>query len=635
MLDALRQKTSGLTARVVLIALAVLIGMWGVITAGGSFFAGNQNSVVTIGSQVVTTQEFTTAYNQQLQFVNQIYGYTTPQQAEERFALTNVVVSQLALQAMVQDRAERMGLGVSNEALAAQIRLDPIFADNTGAFNLTGYRSFISQQYGTEAAYLDVRRPAELQGQIEAAVAPAQLALPDTYRRIMWEYDNEQRDVLLALITPASLGVLAEPTEEQIAAQYNDTAATTYQAPEQRAVVVLQVNPETQAQPDAITDEELRAAYAERQATLGTEETRHVYIQVLAPADRAAAVQALLDAGQTYDQLVAANEIAPADQGTVAANYFASTNPAVGAAAFALEPGGTTIVDGRFGRTLVHVAEVNAATIPALEEVAADLRVTLAQERAAATIRDLRDAVEDARAGGATLLETATRFNLTPRDFTIDAEGNDALGDAIAGLPGGTTLVNAVFQSDIGYADPPLAGGGGFIWYEVTAIVPPHQRPIEEVRDEVIAAWKAADADQRMQDLASTVINRVNAGEALTAVAASLGLTLEPVNDVMRSTTPTDTLSSNAILAAFNGPSGYIAPAQTGDGEGVVVVQVVDVTTPMFDPAGAAGTGEAEILAAFQSDLMEGFYRDLMAEYGDVNYNQALVRQLVGLAATP
>jgi hypothetical protein len=55
----------------------------------------------------------------------------------------------------------------------------------------------------------------------------------------------------------------------------------------------------------------------------------------------------------------------------------------------------------------------------------------------------------------------------------------------------------------------------------------------------------------------------------------------------------------------------------------------------MFDPAGAAGTGEAEILAAFQSDLMEGFYRDLMAEYGDVNYNQALVRQLVGLAATP
>lgn len=635
MLDALRQKTSGLTARIVLIALAVLIGMWGVITAGGSFFSGNQNAVLTVGSQVVTAQQFTTAYNQQLQFVNQIYGYTTPQQAEERFGLTGVVVSQLALEAMVQDQAVRMGLGVSNEALAAQIRLDPAFADNTGAFNLTGYRSLISQQFGTEAAYLEVRRPSELQGQIEVAITPAQLALPNTYRQIVWEYDNEQRDLLLALITPASLGLLAEPTEEQIAAQYNDTAATAYQAPEQRSVVVLQVNPETQAEPDAITDDELRAAYAERQATFGTVETRHVFIQVLSPADRAAAVQALLDAGQTYEQLVAANEIAPADQGTVPATYFAATNPAVGEAAFTLEPGGTTIVDGRFGRTLVHVAEVNAATIPAFEEVAADLRVTLAEERAATTMRDLRDAVEDARAGGATLLEAAARFSLTPLTLTIDAQGNDALGDPIADLPGGTTLVNAVFQSDIGYADPPLSGGGGFIWYEVTAILPPHQRPIEEVREEVIAAWKAADADQRMQDLASTVINRVNAGEALTAVAAGLGLTLEPVNDVLRSTTPTNTLSSNAILAAFNGPTGYIAPAQTTDGEGVVVVQVVDVTTPMFDPTAAPMAGEADILAAFQNDLREGYYRDLMVEYGDVNYNQALVRQLAGLAATP
>ncbi|MCC6735125.1 MAG: peptidylprolyl isomerase [Bauldia sp.] len=634
MLDALRQKTSGLTARIVLIALAILIGMWGVITAGGSFFAGNQNSVLTIGNQTVTAQEFTSAYNQQLQFVNQIYGYTTPQQAEERFALTNVVVSELARQAMVRDQAAKLGLGVSNEAMAAQIRLDPYFADATGAFNLTAYRTLISQQFGTEAAYLDYRRPLELQGQIQAAIAPEQIALPNTYRQIVWEYDNEQRDVLLALITPASLGVLAEPTEEQIATQYADTAATAYQAPEQRSVVILQVNPTTQAQPDAITEEEVRAAYAERQATLGNPETRHVFIQVLA-ADRAAAVQALLDAGQTYDQLVAANEIAPADQGTIDANYYASINPAVGTAAFAIDAGGTTIVDGRFGATLVHVAEVNAATIPAFEEVAADLRTTLAQERAAATIRDLRDEVEDARAGGATLLEAATRFNLTPLTLTLDAQGNDALGDPVADLPGGTNLVNAVFQSDIGYADPPLAGGGGFIWYEVTAILPPHQRPIEEVRDEVITAWKAADSAQRMQDLASTVINRVNAGEALTAVAAGLGLTLEPINDVKRSTTPTNTLSSNAILAAFNGPVGYIAPAQTSDGEGVVVVQVADATTPMFDPTAAPAAGETDILAAFQQDLFEGYIRDLALEYGDLPYNQALVRQLVGLSATP
>jgi peptidyl-prolyl cis-trans isomerase D len=633
MLEALKRRTNGFTARVVLVALAILVGLWGVIVAGGSFFAGNQNAVVTVGSQVVTAQEFTTAYNQQLQAVNFYDGYTTPQQAEERYGLTNVVISQLALEAMVLDQAIKMGLGVSNEAMAARIRLDPNFADTAGNFNLLSYRTMISQQYGTEAAYLDVRRPAELQGQLGAAISPEQLALPSTYRQILWEYDNEQRDVLLALITPASLGLLPDPTEEQIAARFADTAATAYQAPESRTVVVLQVNPDTQAQPEAITEEELRAAFAERQATFGTVETRRVYIQVLA-GDRATAVQALLDGGQTYEQLVAATEIAPADQGTVTESYF-NANPAIGAAAFALEAGGTTIVDGRFGRTLVHVAEVNPATIPAFEEVADDLRLTLAQERAAVTIRDLRDQVEDARAGGATLLEAAARFNLVPVTQTMDAQGNDALGQPIAGLPGGATLVNAVFATDVGYADPPLAGAGGYIWYEVTAILPPHPRPLEEVRDAVIADWRRDDASQRMQDLASTVINRVDAGETLLAVASSLGLALEPVNDVTRATTPTNTLSRNAILAAFNGPLGYIAPAQTTDGEGFVVVQVTDVTTPMFDPTVPPTATETNILTAFQQDLMQGYVRDLSAEYGDLQYNQALVRQLAGLTAAP
>lgn len=633
MLDALRKRTNGLLARIVLLLLAALLGLWGIITAGGSFFAPNQNAVVTVGSQTVTAEQFDVAYRQALQQVNYFDGYTTPQQAEERYQLTSVVVSRLMLQAMVADQAQKMGLGVSNEAMAAQIRLDPNFADNTGAFNLVNYRTMISQQYGTEANYLDtIRRPAELQAQIETAIAPEQIELPDAYRQVLWEYDNEQRDLLLALITPANLGLLPEPTEEEITTKYNDTAATAYQAPEARTVVVLRVNPTTQAQPDAITDEEVRAAYAERQAGLGSVETRHVFIQVLA-ADRAAAVQAMLDAGQTYDQLVAAAEIVPADQGTIAETYFAA-NPAIGTAAFALEAGGTTIVDGRFGRTLVHVAEVIPATIPTYEAVADQLRQTIAQERAAATIRDLRDQVEDARAGGATLLEAATRFNLTPLTLTMDAQGNDALGQPIVDLPGGTTLVNAIFQSDVGYADPPLAGAGGYVWYEVTAILPPHQRPLEEVRDEVIAAWRADDVSRRMQDLAGTIVNRVDAGETLTAVAASLGLLLEPINDVTRTTATTNTLSSNAILAAFSGPAGYVAPAQTADGEGMVVLEVVEVTVPPFDPATPVTTVETDLLAAFRNDLMQGYVRDLVDEYGNITYNQVLVRQLAGLTAT-
>ena len=64
------------------------------------------------------------------------------------------------------------------------------------------------------------------------------------------------------------------------------------------------------------------------------------------------------------------------------------------------------MVDGRFGPVILRVTTIEPAVVTPFEQVKADLKTEIADERAVAEITDMHDAIEDARAGGDTLAES-------------------------------------------------------------------------------------------------------------------------------------------------------------------------------------------------------------------------------------
>lgn len=652
MLDALRKRSGGLVAKILFAVLVVSFAIWGV---NDMFRGGSNTTVAWVGKAEISSVEFQRLY----QSWAGAYQVTTPAEAE---SLANYLLQQLVLAAALDDQAIQLKLGVSREGLAQAIYADPAFQMGTGVFNETVYRDLVARNWGNEALYLaEERRPAELREQVRRAVAEVGADLPETYQRLLHEYDNERRSVLYATISAATLGPPPEPTEEEVATYYAQNAGN-WAAPETRTVNLFELTPATLADPAAITPEEVAAEYARQLPTLGGPESRHIWWQQNLTAEQAAAIEARLAAGATFNDLLAAGEIAPLDAGTVERGYFTERAIAqtVIDAAFTLPAGGTAIAAGRFGPTLVHVAEIVPSTAPPLAEVEADIRQDLAEAKVAPLIADLWEEIEDARAGGATLpaaigiVNEAHRIARdaaiaagTPADqvpiplelaietVVVDAAGNDAAGNPILDLPGRTQLVNAVFLSDVGLADPALdlPGANAFVWYEVAAVNAPHQRTIEEVRDQVVAAWRQQETETRLDAAATAMVERVRAGESFFAVAAEQQLTLATLTDLTRTSTATDPFSDAALAEAFQGALGYVASAPGPLGEGRIVLQVVDVTVPEFTADAIDAEAADALRQGISSDALLFYIYGLQMALGeDVRVNIPLVRQIAGLA---
>jgi len=106
-------------------------------------------------------------------------------------------------------------------------------------------------------------------------------------------------------------------------------------------------------------------------------------------------------------------------------------------------------------------------------------------------VLDLVDKVEDERAGGARLGEIATKLQITFQALpAIDRNGVDETGSDKASLAGGRQVIDAIFRASAGNdADAVRLGDGGYVWFDVREIIAEKERPLADIRDDVIARW--------------------------------------------------------------------------------------------------------------------------------------------------
>src|SRR6185436_9780709 len=136
-------------------------------------------------------------------------------------------------------------------------------------------------------------------------------------------------------------------------------------------------------------------------------------------------------------------------------------------------------IQGRLGIAIVKVEAIEPATTKSFNEVSAELKRELANDRAKNEIVTVQEKVEDERLGGASLADAAKKFNLTPRVIeAIDRSGKDAAGNPVAGLPEGVDLVSAIFSSEVHGEQEPLKlpSNGGYVWYDVDSISQSRER---------------------------------------------------------------------------------------------------------------------------------------------------------------
>jgi peptidyl-prolyl cis-trans isomerase D len=279
----------------------------------------------------------------------------------------------------------------------------------------------------------------------------------------------------------------------------------------------------------------------------------------------------------------------------------------------------------------VQASQIEPAKQQSYEEAAPQIKRTIAQERARRQIGDLRDKIEDERASGSTLAETARKLKLTAANIdAIDRSGRDAAGNPVAGLPQGVDVVGSIFSSDVGVDTEPLQmQGGGWLWYDVTGITPSRERTLDEVKAQVETRWRDDEIAARLKTKADDMLGKLKAGSKLAELAQANNLQTDTVAELQRGK-PTGPVSAAALDAIFRTTQGDAGTAEGDKPTARIVFVVTGITEPTLDPKSADASQTVETLKrGYSEDILGEYVARLESELG-VNVNQSALQQITG-----
>lgn len=625
MLDTLRDASKGWVAKLLLILLVAAFGVWGI---SGSMFTAASNSVVTVGDTTVTPNEYRLAYDRQMASIGRQMNTRLTSEQAKAFGVPQRTFGEVIAGAALDEQARRMNLGLSDDRLAKLVADDPAFHDFNGRFDRGNFTQVLRSVGMSEAEYIESRSKVAVRAQIVEAVSDGFQA-PDAMIEALAAYQSETRDVNYILLTPDVLEAGPEPDDAAVEAYYEEHKAD-YEAPEYRKITYVTLKPEDIADPASISKETVRQDYEANKAKFSTPEQRSVD-QLVFP-DQAAADEAAakLESGTSFDDLATEMGRNPNDMGIGSFTKEDAPSAAIGEAVFNVaETGGTTgVVDGPFGPVILRVSDIKAGAEKSLEEMEPEIRKELALTEAYDQVMTVHDNFEDALAGGTLLSEAATQQKLPMRTVeAVDRAGRDPSGKVINDIPESRDLLQGAFEADVNVELPPInIGSDGYVWYQVDEVTPARQKPLDEVRDQVIADWKAEKANEALGAKATEVADKVKNGESLDTVAAELGVAVEQKYSLKRGDED-PVFGQAAVEAAFGGPQGLAGVAADAGGQNRIVFKVMSVNSGSGADA-VQDQDRQQISARVADDLLDQMVTELRDTYG-VSINQTLAERAI------
>jgi peptidyl-prolyl cis-trans isomerase D len=634
MLDGLRIMSKNVFGRAILASFAALIvvgfGFFGIRDVFTNF---RSNQLAVVGDQEIGVAQFRGEYQNALQrYQRQARRAITNEEARQ-FGLDRQVLAQLLTGAALDQDAKRLGLGISDAEIAKVIKAEKMFVGTDGNFDQTRFDQILRDNGYSEASYMREQRQTALRTQIAAAITGGVKA-PGALLSAVNTFANETRKVDFFVLPAPDLASAAVPADDAVKAYY-DLRKDSYRSPEYRKATIMIVTPAEVAKSVQISDDAAKKTYDQVAAQRFVTPEKRAIAQLTFPTEEAAAkARARIEAGESFDAVAADRNAGGvlADIGsTTRASMF---DKAVADAAFALPaPGVTKPVPGKFGAVIARVSQIDPGSTRPFDEVKGQIKDELAQAQAKGDAQQLHDKIEDLRASGKSLAQVAEALGLATQTYIVDASGA-AKGEAgqpgapVAALAGAPELVKAIFASDVGVDNEAVSRkDGGFGWFEVNAVEPSRQLPLEEIKPQVVKALQESEAQKQLAAKANELARKIDGGESLASVAAANGVAVQQAQNIKRS--GGSGLAPAAVQQIFGTPVGGAGVA-LADQNGRIVFKVLDAATPPLDLKDKTLAGLLpQLESGLADDLFSQYVSGLQSQLG-VHVNQTALRAIGG-----
>lgn len=568
MLSAFRVFAKSWVAAVLIGLLIVAFAVFGIRDVFGSNVS---NSVIIAGSRKVSPQEFRREFEQVRKRAEQEMGQpVTPEQAAAN-GLDRQVLQGLATREAFAELLSKIGIRPSDKLVLDQIAKIPAFFDPvSGRFDKKQYQQKLAENDLSPGKFEGMLRDELAQQHVVAALTNA-LQAPRAYAALAAIYGLESRDVSYLTIDPSSVPQPTLPTDAQLTAFMKENASQ-LTLPEFRVLTVVRFSPQQVGANLPVDEAELKKRYDFRKDTMSTPETRTL-VQI--PAKDAATAQAISARLQRGEAPAAVAKSLGVDAITYADKPQAAiADHKLAAAAFKLQSGQVSTVQGDLGLAVVKVDAVTPGKTVSFEEARPALEAELRKDAAAEKVYALTQAYDDAHQKGANLTEAAQKAGVAATTIgPVARDGRDQQGQPVGGL--NQKLMDTAYGLPAGGESEVVeAGNGEYFAVRVEKVIPPAMPPLAAIKPQLAQAWMMREVGKAMQAKAETLAARVRKGETLEAVAASTGAKLTRVPGVDRQSGQQNPLMSQEILGnVFNGKPGEVFTAR-GRGFAMVVGKV-------------------------------------------------------------
>ncbi len=615
MLQKMRDNTQSLGFKILVGVIIVVLALFGF--GAFNFFVDTDPEVATVGSRDITESMVAVETERARNRLLAELGENADPSLLDPVRLRGQVVEQLVGNAVMGEAAMELNLAVPKSTVDKTLTSNPSFHVN-GKFDKDLYVRLLTQM-GYQPANFRERVGEEMAiGQLQTAINET-ATLPRWQVREVAALLNQRRDVAWLPLTQSTFAAKAEVTEEEIQNHYADNRID-YRTEDtlDLSYVVLSASDLADDPKIEVTDDELQTAYADELKALAQNEQRyasHILLRATDERDDAATLKFATElrekavAGEDFAALAKEHSDDPgsaASGGELGAAGRGVYDPAFEKALFAMQEGDLSEpVKSQFGYHLIRLTQIEKPAEPTFEVKREELTALLRETKA----KDLF--VDSVRQMDSLAFEENTSLEGVAKEFGLKIE-------SVVGIVKGTSdglFANQALK-DTAFSEEVVEKGfnSKAVEYEdnkalvlrVRTRHEPQDRPLEEVRAQVVATLRNEKADAAIELAAADGLTKLEAGDSVDSVAVATGAQWQTAAGTSRSHVgvPEAVLKKAFELPINRSSSEFnrsIARVDLEDGQALVVVTAVK-------------DGDIEAMTEQEADSLERYFVSRVGE---------------------
>jgi peptidyl-prolyl cis-trans isomerase D len=542
-------------------------------------------TVVSVGGLPVSVGEMQRAYTRQRQVYERMYQGRLNEAMLRQMGLEEQVLDSLVSDRLVELEARRLGITVSDDAVARAVATAPEFQDNGRFIGTDEIRRRLDLSGMSEEQFADSLRRQLLRENLQNLVGSAATVSDAEVERELLRR-TEQVKLEYALADAARFRPQVQPTDAEVAARF-DAKKDAYRIPEKRVVSYVLLDRAALQSKVAASDRDSELYYQDHREEFRQEEqacASHILVKVRQgdAGEGHPDAEALKLAQEALAQVKAGADFAAIakksseDQGSAQnggdLGCFGPGRmvPQFDDAVFAMQPGQLSDpVKTSFGYHVIKLASKKEATVLPLAQVKERIRAAVLDRKMSELGEQKALALSDALGHGKSLEEAAKAEGLAVQKSAPFARGETPQPLA------SPTLAARVFEMKKGQTEKEgFSVQQGAVFVSLAEVQPARAAELKDVQDKVRADLVEEKALEEARALAAGVKAKAE-GLGLEKAAQAAGLVRKETPQLTGRGQPLGDLGTGKALddAAFSLPEKTLSdPVRAGSGWAVLRV---------------------------------------------------------------